>query len=281
MLTALNHIALVVRDLSSATKRYTEMFAHEPVWHGIDNGVEHVRFQFSNMALEIVSPHSSGNYGDRARTQLDQFGEGIWGIAFATTDIAKARHVLQRRGIACSEIVQHRSMHINQATERLWATTSLAAENTFGPTLEVIQESSGFPMQSTSSGVVSLDHVVIYTSHPERAAALYGARLGLEMKLDRTNPDWGSRLMFFKCGDLIIEIAHSLKKSESTAPDKAWGLSWRVVNAATSQQRMANAGFNVSEVRIGRKPGTQVFTVRDAPANVPTIVMDRALRPEA
>ena len=40
---------------------------------------------------------------------------------------------------------------------------------------------------------------------PERAAALYGARLGLDMALDRSHPDWG-RLMFFRCGDLIVEV---------------------------------------------------------------------------
>ena len=41
----------------------------------------------------------------------------------------------------------------------------------------------------------------------ERAAALYGARLGLDMALDRSHPDWG-RLMFSRCGDLIVEVTH-------------------------------------------------------------------------
>ena len=52
-----------------------------------------------------------------------------------------------------------------------------------------------------------MDHVVVSTADPERAAALYGARLGLDMALDRSHPDWG-RLMFFRCGDLIVEVVH-------------------------------------------------------------------------
>ena len=52
-----------------------------------------------------------------------------------------------------------------------------------------------------------MDHVVVSTPDPERAAALYGARLGLDMALDRSHPDWG-RLMFFRCGDLIVEVTH-------------------------------------------------------------------------
>ena len=36
---------------------------------------------------------------------------------------------------------------------------------------------------------------------------------------------------------------------------------------------MAGAGFDVSELRSGRKPGTHVFTVRDAPGGVPTLML--------
>jgi catechol 2,3-dioxygenase-like lactoylglutathione lyase family enzyme len=126
-----------------------------------------------------------------------------------------------------------------------------------------------------SASVTGLDHVVITTSHPDRAAALYGARLGFEMKLDRTNPDWGSRLMFFQCGDAIVEVAYSLKNADPNAPDKLWGVSWRVNDIAAANARMSKAGFNVSEIRTGRKPGTEVFTVRDAPAGVPTLVIGK------
>ena len=58
-----------------------------------------------------------------------------------------------------------------------------------------------------------MDHVVVATGDPERAAALYGARLGLDMALDRSHPDWG-RLMFFRCGDLIVEVVHRPGKAD-------------------------------------------------------------------
>jgi hypothetical protein len=81
--------------------------------------------------------------------------------------------------------------------------------------------------------------------------------------------------MFFKCADLVVEIAHDLKKGVSDGPDHAWGLSWRVPDIAAMQARLAATGVNVSAVRSGRKPGTQVFTVRDRNANVPTIILGR------
>jgi catechol 2,3-dioxygenase-like lactoylglutathione lyase family enzyme len=139
------------------------------------------------------------------------------------------------------------------------------------------------PANPRASGSISgLDHVVIATSQPERAVALYGARLGLEMKLDRTNVEWGSRLLFFKCGDVIVEIAHSLKQTAAaqTGPDSAdkiWGLSWRVDDISATHSRLVQAGFDVSAVRAGRKRGTQVFSVRLAPANVPTLIIAKEI----
>lgn len=93
------------------------------------------------------------------------------------------------------------------------------------------------------------------------------------MALDRTNPDWGARLMFFRCGELIVEVAHNLKSGVVEGPDKLWGVSWRTEDIEAMHARLASAGVDVSEVRPGRKPGTRVFTVRDHNANVPTIVI--------
>src|SRR5258707_122227 len=77
------------------------------------------------------------------------------------------------------------------------------------------------------AAVSGLDHVVIRTPDPERATALYGARLDLDMRLDRANPAWGALLLFFRCGDLIVEVAHDLKAGVGDGPDRLWGLSWR------------------------------------------------------
>ena len=74
-----------------------------------------------------------------------------------------------------------------------------------------------------------MDHVVIGTADPERTAALYGARLGLDMALDRSHPEWG-QLMFFRCGDLIVEVTHRPGKDAPDAPDRLRGICWRVAD---------------------------------------------------
>jgi catechol 2,3-dioxygenase-like lactoylglutathione lyase family enzyme len=117
-----------------------------------------------------------------------------------------------------------------------------------------------------------MDHVVIATADLERAAALYGARLGLDMALDRSHPDWG-RLMFFRCGDLIVEVTHRPGKTPETAPDQLRGVCWRVTDINATHTRLAGAGVDVSEIRNGRKPGTLVMTVRNGTCGVPTLLV--------
>jgi catechol 2,3-dioxygenase-like lactoylglutathione lyase family enzyme len=122
--------------------------------------------------------------------------------------------------------------------------------------------------------VTGLDHVVIATAQPERAMALYGAKLGLDMVRDLSRPDWNARLMFFRCGDLIFEVMQRLDRPVSDKPDRLWGLSWRVADADAARERLAASGVDVSEVRTGRLPGTRVFTARNGTCGVPTLLVE-------
>jgi catechol 2,3-dioxygenase-like lactoylglutathione lyase family enzyme len=131
---------------------------------------------------------------------------------------------------------------------------------------------------SADAPIIAMDHVVVSSADPERAAALYGARLGLDMALDRSHPDWG-RLMFFRCGDLIVEVVH--RPDANADKDKLWGLSWRVADIEATRTRLASAGLDVSEARTGRKPGTRVLTVRSGTCGIPTLLVERTARAES
>ena len=125
------------------------------------------------------------------------------------------------------------------------------------------------------ASISAMDHVVVATGDPEQAAALYGARLGLDMRFDRSHPDWG-RLMFFRCGDLVVEVVHRPGNDLDATRDRLWGLSWRVADADGTRARLAAAGVDVSEVRTGRKPGTRVLTVRSGTCGIPTLLVERS-----
>ncbi len=75
----------------------------------------------------------------------------------------------------------------------------------------------------------------------------------------------------------MVEFGASLKAPVTDEPDSFGGIAiaWRMADGAATHARLAAAGFNVSELRAGRKPGTHVFTVRDAPAGVPTLMIQQ------
>ena len=100
------------------------------------------------------------------------------------------------------------------------------------------------------------------------------------MALDRSHPDWG-QLMFFRCGDLIVEVTHRPGKETDTSQDRLRGLCWRVADIDVTHARLAQAGVDVSEVRTGRKPGTRVMTVRNGTCGVPTLLVQPSVKPGA
>ena len=97
------------------------------------------------------------------------------------------------------------------------------------------------------------------------------------MALDRSHQDWG-QLMFFRCGDLIVEVVRRPVAGGDANRDKLWGLSWRVADIDAVRARLLAAGIDVSEPRMGRKPGTRVMTVRSGTCGVPTLFLERTPR---
>src|SRR5918994_2151622 len=188
-------------------------------------------------------------------------GGPVSSMTFATGDLGKAARLLERRGVPATK----------------GETLELSNAATHGVAIALV-ERHGKPAPSPAtvddaSAIAELDHVVIRTPNPERAVAFYAGRLGLDLRLDRSNPEWGSRLLFFRCGDLVIEVAHDLKKGVSDGPDHLWGLSWRAADIAKANARLKSAGVDVSPVRTGRRPGTEVFSVNSHTEGVPTIVI--------
>ena len=163
-----------------------------------------------------------------------------------------------------------------------WKRTRAATDATRGVRLFFLEMAAERPRSAATAEapITAMDHIVVSTGDPERAAALYGARLGLDMALDRSHPDWG-RLMFFRCGDLIVEIVHRPGAAVDPAHDRLYGMSWRVDNADATRARLASAGIDVSDVRTGRKPGTRVLTVRSGTCGIPTLLVERTAKPSS
>jgi catechol 2,3-dioxygenase-like lactoylglutathione lyase family enzyme len=239
MIDSLDHLTLCASFRAGAVGAYETLLGRKA-----ENG----RLRVGNVGLTIE---------DHASTAQ------LSAMVFAAASLEKAARLLERRAVPC---------------ERKEGRLVLSTEATHGVPIALVERaeappSSSLLKSSEAESITSLDHVVIRSPNPERAIALYAGRLGLDFRLDRSNPAWNARLLFFRCGDVVIEIAHDLKRGVSDAPDELWGLSWRTPDIARCHARLKKAGVDASAPREGRRPGTQLFTVESHTANVPTIVI--------
>lgn len=121
---------------------------------------------------------------------------------------------------------------------------------------------------------LAVDHVVVQTRDGDAAVAFFAETLGLRLALRQSRPEWGGDMIFFRTQHMSIEVIANNKALEE---DELWGLALRCRDLSAYHQRLTNLGIDVSEIRDGRKPGTQVATIRDAPIRLLLIAPQRGV----
>jgi catechol 2,3-dioxygenase-like lactoylglutathione lyase family enzyme len=279
MITGLDHVVILMDDLAAGIAAYQTQLGRAPAWRSSSEGAVMALFTVDNMSIELMAPEGDGPTAKRIRAVLPEQGATLASICFATSDVVKMHRRLDRLALKPDEVATVDSRDEATGATLSWKRTRAATDATRGVRQFFLELNHARPHSAVTgeAPVVGLDHVVVSTQDPERAAALYGARLGLDMALDRSHPDWG-HLMFFRCGDLIVEIVNRHDDKADRNRDMLWGLSWRVADADAARARLVAAGINASDVRTGRKPGTRVVSLRDGTCGIPTLLVERTGR---
>jgi catechol 2,3-dioxygenase-like lactoylglutathione lyase family enzyme len=120
----------------------------------------------------------------------------------------------------------------------------------------------------------SVDHVVLRTGDAQSCIDLFAGELGLRLALDKTAPQWGGRMLFFRAGKLTLEVIAS--DEEQPEGTHFWGLAYACPDLEQRVLSLAAHGVSVSKVREGRKPGTAVATVKSHCLEIPTLLIQPA-----
>lgn len=253
-ITAIDHLRISVADLGEATAAYAALLGATPGWQGVVDGDASAVFPAGNLHVVLREHPAAG---------------GLDAVCFRVAGLERARRRLPRVGLPLSASAPGDPLAaLHDSGAELLALDPAA---TRGLAVSLV-ERTGTAVPGEAA-VLGLDHVVVNSRNAEGTAFLLAAQLGLDMRMDLSNADWGARLLFFRCGDLVVEVAAQLDSDDGADEDVFYGLSWRVASAEEAQQRLGGAGADVSEVRVGRKPGTSVFTVRSGAAGVPTLML--------
>jgi catechol 2,3-dioxygenase-like lactoylglutathione lyase family enzyme len=275
MLSGFDHVTIVVHDVELAVSRYTSLLGSAPTWRGEhpDLGTRAALFGLSNSLIELVGPIPGVPEAEGMRQLLASRGEGLYALAFATDDAAQCSKVLRERGVRAAPPESGEARGSDGAI-RSYRTVELSARGTRGVNVLAVERSdvSASALRGSApaaaAAVHALDHVVVRTSQPEAALALYGQGLGLRLALDREFNR--TRMLFFRIGGVTVEVVEDASSGES---DRLWGVAYRVRDIDAAHLQLTAAGFAPGPVRDGNKPGTRVCSLHDGTCGVPTLIL--------
>ncbi|MCS5636502.1 MAG: VOC family protein [Myxococcota bacterium] len=292
MLTQIDHLVIATDDLEAAQAQCVALLGRSPSWSGSHPafGTRNVIFRLANSYIELLAPGGEGPAASDLSAHLDAEGPGLFALALATEDAGAAVTAMRERGLSPSEPVEALAHDDPSGAFRRFRNVWLPAKDTRGIRLFVIEHLSepellplALPVGEPGAVVERVDHVVLMTREPDQAVTFYGEQLGIRLALDRTFEARGLRLLFFRLGGTTLEISApvgdkaELGASETAAEnDRLWGVAYSVADAEAARSRMLEAGLKTSEMREGHKPGTRVFSVKENPLGVPTLVIQPA-----
>jgi catechol 2,3-dioxygenase-like lactoylglutathione lyase family enzyme len=299
MTLTLDHVVIAVRDLEEATRDYEALFGRRASWRGEHRayGTRNTLFRIENTYVELLALSGAkakdGRWAGELSRFLDERGEGLYALALGTDDIDATVREVRAQGIEVQDPRAGNGIDQRTYAQREWRNAMVPLKATRGTRVFFIQHTSppeALPIAGVQSPdgafVTRMDHAVVLSADMEASRVLWGDALGARLALDRTFPERATRILFFRLGDITIEISGGSRQTEEGLgkPDRLWGVAWGVDDLAATCARLGEEGIETSGPRQGIKPGTRVATVKSQTHGVATLLIEHtptSFAPEA
>jgi methylmalonyl-CoA epimerase len=296
----LDHVVIAVEDLDIATADYTALFGRQPSWRGSHPkyGTRNALWRLDNTYVELLAlgggRKRDARWAGELQRALKQHGEGVYALALGTVDVDSTSRELRERELPVQDARDGEGADELTGAVRHWRNAVVPVKSTNGVRIFFIEHKSPAealpPAPHTAderAAVRRMDHAVILSPDMEQSRRLWERTLEARLALDRTFPERNTRILFFRLGDVTIEISGGAAQTEEgmNKPDRLWGIAWGVDDVAAAVERLRAAGVDVSDVRRGVKPGTLVATAKGpATHGVATLLIEHtpeSFRPES
>ena len=276
MIENVDHIIVVVEDLSLAEQNYKKIFGIDPVWRGkhAELGTANVLFNFENTYFELLAANGSGIGADLVNHAINEKGEGLLGLVLGTKNIMQFRDSAIENGYPLSEISTGHGIN-EQNEKREWLYQFLPNELTRGIFSFVIEHKSpDLPLLASDKSTVNkLEQVVLKTNDVNGFIKIYRDIYGIKLALDSFIETWKKRILFFRLNKTTIEVIED-KNDKDLPNDSLWGLAWGVQDINQTRERLLSMNIEVSDIRPGVKEDTLVATISSHTNNVPTLLIE-------
>jgi len=279
MISTLDHLIIVVKDLDQAEENYKKILGTNPVWRGKHKslGTANSIFNFKNTYLELLTADGEGLGAELVKNLIQENGDGLAGIVFGVDDMPQTVKQLKQEGYEISDPAGGEGSDDVTNKVRKWENLFLPPELTRGLFSFIIQHHDGeLPSHKeyAKDSINKLDHVVINTNNADSFIETYRDVFKIRLALDKTIEHWNSRMLFFRLNKTTIEVVERPNNEKPT--DSLWGLAWEVESIEDTHKRLVSEGVEVSDIKDGLKENTLVATVKSHTHNVPTLIIQHS-----
>jgi len=279
MISTLDHLIIVVKDLDQAEENYKKILGTNPVWRGKHKslGTANSIFNFKNTYLELLTADGEGLGAELVKNLIQENGDGLAGIVFGVDDMPQTVKQLKQEGYEISDPAEGEGSDDVTNKVRKWENLFLPPELTRGLFSFIIQHHDGeLPSHKeyAKDSINKLDHVVINTNNADSFIETYRDVFKIRLALDKTIEHWNSRMLFFRLNKTTIEVIERPNNEKPT--DALWGLAWEVESIEDTHKRLVSEGVEVSDIKDGLKENTLVATVKSHTHNVPTLIIQHS-----
>lgn len=268
-----NRVQIVCCDAEQAASYYSVLLGCEPIWQGyyslqnqadtvVDSGSS-VWFEFENTRLEFLCSNNAIDSEGADKAQITRLLITVDDMQCITTKLNVTCYQAHYQNASNSFVEEQFEFLDGDNSKRKIAV--IAAP-------DAVNNSSLTVTNFSRQELPRVDHIVLYTNDAAASVKLFENDLSMRLALDKTVPEWGGRMLFLRCGKLTLEIIAPTEAFDGA--DYFWGLAYQVVDIDKTHQRLSAQGVSVSDVRLGRKPGTRVMTVKSHHLGVSTLLIE-------
>jgi len=272
MLTHFKSILITSENIEESHEQFNKLFGHDTSDMCNDSDLKIYSHSLKNGSIELCENKNQKDIFYYSQLKKHSQDNDIQALSIISDDIFEDHKKFKQMNLNISDIeeIDFNFRNKKNVKSRLF---SLKKTNSSDLNLLVFDKDTSLSNKGNyeDDTISKFNQIIIYTPDVEYLRNLFTEKLGIRLALDKVF-NFGEkdiRMMFFRIGGVTLEVIEN-PDSESLSYG---GVGWHSENISKCHKRLIDSNFELSEIRKGRKPGTVVATIRNAPLKMPTIII--------
>lgn len=272
MLTHFKSILITSENIEESHEQFNKLFGHDTSDICNDSDLKIYSHSLKNGSIELCENKNQKDIFYYSQLKKHNQDNGIQALSIISDDIFGDHKKFKQMNLNISDIeeIDFNFRNRKNVKSRLF---SLKKTNSSDLNLLIFDKDTSLSNKGNyeDDTISKFNQIIIYTPDVEYLRNLFTEKLGIRLALDKIF-NFGEkdiRMMFFRIGGVTLEV---IENPDSKSLSYG-GVGWHSENISKCHKRLIDSNFELSEIRKGRKPGTVVATIRNAPLKMPTIII--------